>query len=1037
MDKANPCFEDLAEQYADAIQDGNRPSISSYAVDHPEFADQIRRLFPVIEMMESKGGAIDDFSEEGLLEAELKQLQSTPPLRQLGDYRIVREIGRGGMGIVFEAQQESLGRKVALKLLPRSSQFDQRRQTRFENEARASAMLHHTNIVPIFGVGAQDETSYFVMQYIDGQPLNVVLHEIAKQRSEASKNVNPENIATESPTSTIAHSLSSAEDWGAVDEPPTTTTSTEVNANTSDVSSIVQNSSSGASSENVYWRNTAKLGVQVADALNHAHSKKILHRDIKPSNLMIDQAGCAWVTDFGLAKYFESPDLTKTGEIVGTLRYMSPEQINGTTDERSDIFGLGLTLYEMAALRPAYDAPNRNQLMRQVLEAAPPSPRSIDRKIPRDLETIIQKCIAAEPNRRYSNAADVAVDLQRFLDGEPVMARRINPLERISKWCRRRPAVASLIAALVVSLVGGIVGISWQWSKTADALVMANKNLEEAKLQTRLANDEKTKAAQQATIATAEKARAEKHFKQARDSVNQFFNTVTQQRLLNEPGFLPLRKELLTNALDYHREFVSQYQDDDNVRLEYAVSLYRINEIEGQIGGGPELLKKLDQPIEIFRELTDEEPDEPLFQVWLARCIAMKSTMLQRVNSIKAFELLKESVKILEEVKAIFGRSEIADIELAKNYQILGLAFESIDRATGKTDRALEAYTKAFAIRAELYENAPKNIDYAIYFADINRDLGITRRKMGEFDNAAEHYNLALATLEPIVADNPDHILARRALASISVTVGFFYGSGKTNKEYDKALKHYQISKDNYQILAQQNPLVIEYQDGLARAASNAGGVQQVTGNLEAALENRELAAKARKKLCEQNPKAVYLRSGWAVSLNGVGSTLRDMGNIEASLAKHQEALEQHTQALKMDPNQNVVRVRLIDGLIQITRTLSQKQDFAAAIANLDSVDEFLLPEFSRPHFSKGVEFTIIAGKIGDVERKSEERDEDLTELKQQCIDKAKSQFSQAQKMGFPVLKQSRITAALQPSNTRPESLEIQDWLENELPQTN
>lgn len=1032
MNNDNPSFEGIAEQYAEAIRNGDTPSISHYAEAHPEWAEQIHRLFPVIEMMEAKGSPVEEFSEEGLLEAELKQLQSTPPLRQLGDYRIVREIGRGGMGIVFEAQQESLGRKVALKLLPRSSQFDQRRQTRFENEARASAMLHHTNIVPIFGVGIQDDTSYFVMQYIDGQPLNDVLHEISKQRAEASSIEPPANIATEAPTSTIAHSLSSLDRSCDAETLPSKTSSPDVTQPSTDVSTIIQSNASGVSHENIYWRNTARIGVQVADALSHAHSKKILHRDIKPSNLMIDQSGSAWVTDFGLAKYFESPDLTKTGEIVGTLRYMSPEQINGTTDERSDIFGLGLTLYEMAALRPAYDASNRNQLMRQVLEATPPTLRSIDRKIPRDLETIIQKCIASEPNRRYSNAGDVATDLQRFLNGEPVMARRINPIERIVKWCRRRPAVAALIAALVVSLIVGIVGISWQWSKTAEALVLANQNLGEAKLQTKLANEEKTKTAKQAEIAKAEKARAEKHFKQARDSVNQFFNIVTQQRLLNEPGFLPLRRELLTSALEYHRQFVSDYEDDENVRLEYAVSLYRINEIEGQIGGSPDLIKNLDLPIQFFRELIDKDPNEPLFQVWLARCVSMKSTMFQRVDAANAFELLKESIEILEAVKTRYPKSDIADIELAKNYQILGLIFESMDRATGRTNRALDAYSKAFAIRAKLYQDDPENIDYAIYFADINRDLGITRRKMGEYDKTAEHYDLALATLEPVVANNPEHVLARRALASISVTIGFFYASGKAVKEYDKALKHYQNAKDNYQILSQQNPLVIEYQDGLARAASNAGGVQQVVGDLDSALENRELAAKSRQKLCEQNPNAVYLRSGWAVSLNGVGSTLRDLGKVEESLKYHHDAHVQHERALKMDPNQNVVRLRLIDGLVQITRTHAQNQNFDTAIENLNRIDEYLLPEFSQPYFTKAVELTILAGRIGDLVRESND-DVDLVDLKQQCIDQAKTQFSKAQKMGFPVLKQSQITPALQSSNTRPESQAIQHWLANEL----
>ncbi|MDB4777905.1 serine/threonine-protein kinase [bacterium] len=1028
---SNSHFEDLAEQFAEELRTGIQPSISNYAAAHPELAGQIRRLFPVMEMMEQKGAKVDDFSEEGLLEAELGQLRETPPMRRLGDYRIVREVGRGGMGIVFEAQQESLGRKVALKLLPQSSQFDQRRQIRFENEARASAMLHHTNIVPIFGVGSHEDNSYFVMQFIEGQPLHLVLHEISLQRSGTGSSRDPANAATLIDTSTIASSLNQSEIGGEPQEESSDTTESKTSRSSNDASSSIRRDGSRTSTENVYWRNIARIGVQVADALSHAHSKKILHRDIKPSNLMIDQTGSAWVTDFGLAKYFESPDLTRTGEIVGTLRYMSPEQINGKSDERSDIFGLGLTLYEMAALQPAYDASDRNQLMKQVLEATPQPLRNIDRRIPRDLETIIQKCIASEPHRRYQDTDNVAADLQRFLDGEPVLARRINPFERISKWCRRRPAIASLLAALVISLICGIAGVTWQWSKTVNALSLANENLEEANRQTHLAQIEKDKADEQAAIANREKIRSESHFKQARDAVNQFFDTVSQQRLLNEPGLLPLRKELLKTALEYHKQFVGEYADDEKVRFEYASSLYRINEIEGQIGGGQNLLENLEEPIQIFEELFEENPDEPIFQIWLSRSIGMKSTMLQRSDSVQALKLLKQSINILESVKMEFDEGILADADLAKNYQVLGLAYESIDRASGRTDRALDYYSKAFDLRAQLHLEFPEDINYAIHFADINRDLGITQRRMGNFDKTVEHYDTAMATLEPIVESNPDHVLARRALASISITIGFFYGSGKTNKEYDKALAYYQKAKDNYLVLAQQNPLVIEYQDGLARAATNAGGVLQATNQLEEALENRQLAAKIRTRLCDLNPDAVFLRSSLAVSLNGVGATLRDMGQIDEAFSMHKDAHKQHALAVKTDSQQPVLRLRLIDGLIQIVRTHSAKLDFVEAIDAVDSIDEYLLPNFSKPHFTKGLELTLIAGKIGDIERKADQPNKDMVTLKKDCLENAKACFEKAAKMGFPVLKQSRIVPALQPGNTRPESKLIQEWLEN------
>lgn len=1028
MDNESSNFEDLAEKFAEELRAGEAPAISSYANQNPEFASQIHRLFPVMEAMEQRGAQVEDYSEEGLLEAELGQLRATPPMRRLGDYRILREIGRGGMGIVFEAQQESLGRKVALKLLPQSSQFDKRRQQRFENEARASAMLHHTNIVPVFGVGSHESTSYFVMQYIDGQPLHRVLNEISLQRSGDGTN-DPANAATLREASTIATSFDQSE----IGIPANPETDLPDPSSPSRISTTFSNAShqvnSRTSAENIYWRNIARIGVQVADALSHAHSKKILHRDIKPSNLMIDQTGCAWVTDFGLAKYFESPDLTRTGEIVGTLRYMSPEQINGKADERSDIFGLGLTLYEMATLQPAYDATDRTQLMKQVLEASPQPLRSIDRKIPRDLETIVQKCIASESHRRYQDSESVAADLQRFLDGEPVLARRINTMERVSKWCRRRPTVALLIAALSISLICGIAGITWQWSRAVDALTLANENLTEASRQTKLAQAEKSKADQQAIIANREKTRSEMHFKQARESVNQFFLLVVQERLLNEPGLIPVRRELLKIALEYHKEFVSEYGDDDRVRFEYATSLFQIAEIESQISSNPDILESIAEPEKIFQELFEQNPDEPMFQVWRTKCITLKSNLLQRTDSKKAFELLLESVKLLESLKENHKDFDRADATLSQNYQILGLAYESIDRATGRTDRALEYYSKAFAIRAEMYEAHPDKIDYAILFADINRDLGITQRRIGNFDKTIEHYDLAMETLEPIVEDHPQHVLARRSLASIANSIGFFYGSGKTEKDYEKALVFYDKAKHNYQILAQQNPLVTEFQDGLARAATNTGSVLQVTDRLEEALENRRLATQIRERLCEFNPNTVHLRSSFAVSLNGLGATQRDMGSLDESLKTHQRALKQHVTVVEKDPRQPVLRLRLIDGLVQIARTQSAKMDFETAMETIESIDQHLLPNFSKAHFTKGLELTIIATKMGNLERESDPVDQAILKRKEDCLANAKSSFEKAAQLGFPVLRESRVVPALQPSNTSPESQLIQTWL--------
>ena len=186
-----------------------------------------------------------------------------------------------------------------------------------------------------------------------------------------------------------------------------------------------------------YWQSVASIGVQVAEAMEYAHKQGIHHRDIKPSNLLLDAQGTVWVTDFGLAKADDQQNLTHTGDILGTLRYMPPEAFEGKTDARSDVYSLGLTLYEMLAFRAAFDEKERNRLIKQVTDAEPARLGKLNRHVPRDLETIVHKAIDKDPKQRYASAGALAEDLQRFIDDEPIRARQVSAAERYWRWARR------------------------------------------------------------------------------------------------------------------------------------------------------------------------------------------------------------------------------------------------------------------------------------------------------------------------------------------------------------------------------------------------------------------------------------------------------------------------------------------------------------------------------------------------------------------------------------------------------------------------
>ncbi|HEY6564434.1 MAG TPA: tetratricopeptide repeat protein, partial [Pirellulaceae bacterium] len=217
-----------------------------------------------------------------------------------------------------------------------------------------------------------------------------------------------------------------------------------------------------------YHRHVAHIGQQVAESLDYAHSQGVLHRDIKPSNLILDRNGDVWVADFGLAKAFDSSEptakgLTATGDIVGTMRYMPPERFRGWSDPRSDIYGLGITLYELLTLQPAFDSEDRVVLMEQVQHQAPRAPRLVDRRIPKDLETIVLKAIDKDAIQRYATASEFAADLRNFLDYRPIQARRASPIEVARQWCRRNPLAAGIATVLMLAIAVGLASTTIFW----------------------------------------------------------------------------------------------------------------------------------------------------------------------------------------------------------------------------------------------------------------------------------------------------------------------------------------------------------------------------------------------------------------------------------------------------------------------------------------------------------------------------------------------------------------------------------------------
>ncbi len=482
-------LEAIAREFLERRRHGEDVSPEQYAERHAEFADEIRRLLLHIPKTEVPGSRAGEST--GSLIFELVP-DDRPALTRLGDYCLIRELGRGGMGVVYEAEQESLGRRVALKVLPAGALSDPRHIRRFEREARSAARLHHTNIVPVFGVGFNEGHHYYVMQLIQGRGLDVVVEELRRSRSAASdpatavrpadpparggRDMTAADIAQSLATVRVAQADSRTGPVEPEDAVDLTTAGDELSDRTAanELSSPSRGQSSQSeltsSPESEFGLNqrVARIGVQVAECSEYAHRQGILHRDIKPANLLLDDRGNVWVTDFGLAKGVGGDDITKSpASVIGTLRYMAPERFQGRWRcPVRHLSQLGLTLFELLALRPAFDEQDRNRLILQVTQEEPPRLRKLDRSIPLDLETIVHKAMAREPGQRYATAGALAEDLARFVAGRPILSRRISTSERVWRWCRRNRLVASLLAALMAVFLASFIVVTGLWLRT-------------------------------------------------------------------------------------------------------------------------------------------------------------------------------------------------------------------------------------------------------------------------------------------------------------------------------------------------------------------------------------------------------------------------------------------------------------------------------------------------------------------------------------------------------------------------------------------
>lgn len=681
------------EEYLELCEAGNPPDVEQYVGRFPEIGDLLRPCLAGLELMAHAVPSFESPSVDSAFPDVLAVSNGGAADRTLGDFRLIREIGRGGMGIVFEAEQISLGRRVALKIFPFAAILDPKRLQRFKQEAQAAALLRHPHIVGVHCVACDRGIYHYAMELVEGTSVAELIQQL--QHSQVSNDDSSDQGKSPSQSS------------GRHDTQP-----------------IAHLTTQGEGNRLRFYRQIAKLGIEVAQGLHYAHEQGIIHRDIKPSNLLIDAHGSAWITDFGLAQMQSDQTLTATGDLLGTIRYMSPEQARGDRllDPRTDVYSLGATLYELATRSAPFDAQDRTELLRLVLECEPKRPRTVDATIPRDLETVILRAMARMPAERYPSAKELALDLQRFLDQRPILARRPSQLYRAWRWVQRRRYVSALLGALAVcilliSVAGPVIAIRYA----------------------RLAQNEQD----------ARKTAEDQRLKMER--LLSGLLSQTDDYMEAESGTPPARAQLMAGIVSGYEELSQAAPNDTQLRYNLAVANRRLGRIyahSNQLAASEEHYRRA---VEILTELTRRDHTESIWFRELADNYGFLADIRHSRDPLASVKFSRQAIAILEAL--VQREPEERFWRLALNFQQFLLGWRLYD--SGHRADGTEMITAAGAQAQRDFESLPDDHDTGAFsafchseLAQILLDSGQVMAAEAQLRQAVEMYDLYARDVE-------------------------------------------------------------------------------------------------------------------------------------------------------------------------------------------------------------------------------------------------------------------------------------------------
>jgi len=865
----------IMDDYLVSLEEATPLDLESLIAEHPALADEIRSITASLDLLH-------DATSQMRPDPQQNNPQPLAGKRRLGDFEIGQEIGRGGMGVVYQARQISLERQVALKVLPFAAMWDQKQIARFRNEALAAAQLHHPNIVPVFAVGQERGVHFYAMQFIEGRSLDQVVHELRREGEAGS--AQPQALAS----TVLGH------------------TTEAVNKSTAGLSA--QHSSDRAG----YCRAIAKLGQQAADALHHAHEYGVVHRDIKPSNLIVDSRAKLWVADFGLARIQNSPGVTMTGDVVGTLRYMSPEQAAGQhalVDLRTDIYGLGATLYELLTLQPAFPGEDRHHVLRDIEAKEPLLPRTLNRAIPVDLETIVLQAMSKSRDSRYTTAEAMAKDLQRFLDGKPTLARRPTLVDRTAKWVRRHRNMVALAAGFLVILTLGstlaTLKIASEQQRTKIALVEAEQNL----------------------------ARAEKHFAQARRVVDRFGIQLADQ-LQETPGTERLRQQLLVETLKYYREFAKQIEGDFDLQDQLAMTHLKTGVVTAKLGANRKALAEYQSAQRLLEKLLEQEPENNHLHSQLALARNNMALLFAAAGNVPAAEREYE-LAIIAQKQLVANAPENVTYtsQLAESHLNLGtlLGQSALGQST-QAPAAVESLQRGVDMLRAVCDAHPNHVGHRRSLAMAYNNLGYVQRKV----DAAQAERSALQAVEQLEQVCQSTTAPGEALSEWIADLALCYSNlaaiqgnaDRTSEAIASTRRAVALRKS----LVRKSPGVVHYRSELAANLNNLALLSMRSGDPSAAKRAFDEANRLFAALLEDYPSNAAYASGWAALLNNQGLALAQIERYDEAIRAYSQAVVIQKQVEEHLRNSPAVRASLSRIYYNYGRALQQAGHDAKAV---------------------------------------------------------------------------------------------------------